>query len=157
MTLQMRNRFFAAIFLASLLCGLVSASAADNRKQKAAKFEIQLLWGTDADKSPNEAHKPVDPDVGKKLKSLPLKFKNYFLVNKRVVEADVNKTVKEKISEKCAVEITNMSGSKFDFALYSKGKQLYERSQRFPVGEILALGGNAPDSTAWLVVLKRIE
>jgi len=32
-----------------------------------------------------------------------------------------------------------------------------KRKQSLPKGEMLVLGGNAPNSTAWLVALKRIE
>jgi hypothetical protein len=31
------------------------------------------------------------------------------------------------------------------------------RIQKLPKGEILVFGGNAPNATAWLVILKRIE
>ena len=150
----MRLRIFATGLLATLLSLLsFSILAAD----KTARFEIQLLWGTDAEKSPNANHKPVEADVEKKLKSLPLKFKNYFLVNKKHVDAAQGETRKEPISEKCAVEIKNLGDSKFEISLFGKGEQIVKRSQKFPKGEILVLGGNAPNSTAWLVVLKRQE
>ena len=151
----MRLKLIAAIILTTALCGLLTSRGAE--KKEVAKFEVQLLWGTDAEKSPNPKHKPVDPDVAKKLKSLPLKFKNYFLVNRKRVEAALGETRNEPISEKCAVEIKNLGHSTFEISLFGKGEQLVKRTQKFPAGEILLLGGNAPNSTAWLVVLKRLE
>jgi hypothetical protein len=41
--------------------------------------------------------------------------------------------------------------------LFGKGEQVVKRTQSIPKGETLALGGNAPNSTAWLVVLRRKE
>jgi len=32
-----------------------------------------------------------------------------------------------------------------------------KRTQALPKGEILVLGGNAPNATAWLIILNRIE
>jgi hypothetical protein len=32
-----------------------------------------------------------------------------------------------------------------------------KRTQALPKGEILVLGGNAPNASAWLVILKRID
>ena len=153
----MRLRFFAAIFLATILCGFLLL--ASDTKKGVAKFEIQLLWGTDLATSPDEKHKPVDPDVDKFLKSLPLKFENYFLVNRKTVEVAVEGTKKEQISEKCAVEIKNRGDSKFELSLFGKSRdQVEKRPVRIPKGQIVApWGGNAPGSNAWLVVLKRIE
>ena len=42
-------------------------------------------------------------------------------------------------------------------ALFGKGKETLRRMQNLPKGEMLVLGGNAPNATGWLVVLKRIE
>ena len=50
-----------------------------------------------------------------------------------------------------------MGGSKVEVVLYGKGKETLRRTQALPKGEMLLLGGNAPNATAWLVVLKRIE
>ena len=152
----MRSRFFAATLLTLVACGFFSLVAADAKKAL-AKFEIQLLWGTDLAKSPDAKHQPVEPDVDKKLKSLPLRFKNYFLVNKKSLTLAVGETKKEQLSEKCEVEMKNIDALKFDVAFFGKGKATAKRTQEFPVGELLIHGGNAPGSNAWLVVLKRVQ
>jgi hypothetical protein len=44
-----------------------------------------------------------------------------------------------------------------EVSLVGKGKDVAKRTQKLPKGETLVLGGNAPNATAWLVVLKRLE
>ena len=56
---------------------LHSSSAARRVLQAATmKLQVQLVWGTNDDHSPNPKHKPVEADVRKKLKELPLKWSN---------------------------------------------------------------------------------
>jgi hypothetical protein len=61
------------------------------------------------------------------------------------------------ISEKCQLNVSKISVTEVEVALIGKGKEVVKRKQSLPKGEMLVLGGNAPNSTAWLVVLKRIE
>lgn len=49
---------------------------------KDLKFQAMLVWATDAEKSPDHSHKPVDAEVLKKLRDLPLRWKNYFEVRR---------------------------------------------------------------------------
>jgi hypothetical protein len=152
----MRVRSFVVIFLGALLCAGVVSHGADAKK-KPAGFEVQLLWGTDMAKSPNPDHKPLDPDVEKTIKSLPLKFKHYFLVNRNRVIVPPSTEQSVNVSEKCAVMIKNLDNMKFQVTFIGKSKQQTQRTQEFPLHEMLVHGGNAPGSNAWLVVVKRIE
>jgi hypothetical protein len=151
----MRFKLFAALTLVTVLSAALPTFAAEGKKP--VKFEIQLLWGTDEEKSPDPNHKQVDPDVEKRLKAIPLKFKHYFLVNKKVIVLPLGQTKKEPVSEKCEIELKNIDNLKFELAFFGKGKQTNRRTQEFSVGEMFVQGGNAPNSTAWLVVVKRIE
>ena len=120
------------------------------------KFEVQLLWGTDTNQSPNPNHKNVEPEVKQKLKELPLKWSNYFQVESKVFEVATNQSKKQPL-EKCAVEVKNL-GRQIEVALFDKkGEQRHKITQALPKGEILIVGGNAPNSTSWLVVIKRLE
>lgn len=121
------------------------------------KVEAQLIWGTNDSKSPDPKHKPVSEEVKKKLKELPLKWSNYFEVNRRVIEIGANSAKRETLSDKCVVSIKNAGNSKVEVCLFGKGEQVVKQSQDLPVGETLVLGGNAPNSTAWLVLLKRMQ
>ena len=121
------------------------------------KLQAQLVWGTNDDHSPDPKHKPIEADVKAKLKELPLKWSNYFEVNRKGLEVAPAGNSKVALSEKCELEVKSLGGSKLEVTLFGKGKETLKRTQSLPKGEMLVLGGNAPNATAWLVVLKRIE
>jgi hypothetical protein len=139
------------IALALLPCGQLGARAAD------LKLEVQLLWATDDAKSPNPKHKPVEPDLKQKLKHLPLKWANYFAETREVIEVPQGASKRVTLSERCEIDVKNLDGLKVEVTHFGKGKKVATRTQELPKAEILVLGGNAPNATAWLVVLKRIE
>jgi hypothetical protein len=122
-------------------------------------LEVQLLWGTDAAQSPNPGHKPVEPDVKKKLDELPLKWPHWYEVNRKrfKVPPRVPEPVKVPLSEKCAIEVKNLGEANVEVGLFGKGNQVVRRIQKLPKGELVVFGGKAPNATAWLVVLKRLE
>ena len=141
-----------AIALALLAGGQIGAQAAD------MKLQAFLLWGTDDSKPPEgKAYKPVEPDIRQKLKDLPLKWTNWFEVNRKDFAVPQGATKEVPISEKCQLNVTRVVGSEVEVTLIGKGKEVVKRKQSLPKGEMLVLGGNAPNSTAWLVVLKRLE
>ncbi len=121
------------------------------------KLQVQLVWGTNDDHSPDPKHKPVEAAVRAKLKELPLKWNNYFEVNRKDFELPPAGVSKVPLSEKCALEVKSLSGSKLEVTLIGKGKETLKRTQALPKGEVLVLAGTAPNATAWLVVLKRME
>ena len=138
--------------VALLLCCLgVQAGAA------AMKLEAQLLWGTDDAKSPNPKHRPVDPALSEKLKNIPLRWKNYFEVNRKLFEVPQRETRSVALSEACDVEVKNVDGSNIQVTHFGKGRKVGTRTQSMAKGELFILGGEAPGATAWLVVLKRVE
>ena len=138
--------------LVLLACAEIHAQAAD------LKFQAYLLWGTDDSKSPEgKAYKPVDPEVSQKLKDLPLKWAHWFEVNRVDFAVPPGATKEVPVSEKCKLIVKRLAGSELEVSLLGKGKEVVKRKQSLPKREMLVLGGNAPNSTAWLVVLKRIE
>jgi len=145
---------FPGWFLPLLL--LVSAGAS-HAVAGDMKLEVQLLWGTNDPQSPDPKHRPVEADVHKKLKELPLKWSNYFLVNKKQFDLSSSGTSKVPLSEKCAIEVKNLGHSTVEVSLFGKGEKIIGQTQALPKGEILVLGGNAPNATSWLVILKRLE
>jgi len=121
------------------------------------KYEAQLIWATNDKKSPDPKHKPAEPEVKKKLGELPLKWDNYFEVKRKRFTVSKGAAAKAPMSEKCALEVKHVEGDKVEVSLIGKGEAVLKRTQSLPKGEILVLGGNAPNETAWLVTLKRIE
>jgi hypothetical protein len=121
------------------------------------KLEALLIWGTNDGKSPNPKHKPVEAEVRKKLQELPLKWTNYFVVNRKVLELPPKGTNKTALSDKYEIEVKNRGGSNFEFSSFGKGKSVGKRTQPLPKNETLILGGNDKGGNTWLVVLKRLE
>jgi len=128
------------------------AGAADLR------FQAQLVWGTDDPKPPEGKNfKPVEGDIRQKLKDLPLRWGNYFEVSRTNFDVALASSRTVAISEKCALEVKSLGGTSIEVTSLSKGKEVMKRKQSLPKGEVFVLGGNAPNATAWLVILKRLE
>lgn len=144
----------ALVLFAAFLLLMVPARA------QAGEMKLQgfLLWGTNESKPPpDKKYQPADPDVRQRLKDFPLKCTNWFEVRRVEFPVVQDKVNEAAMSEKCRVQVRQMPGSEVEVALIGKGKEVVKRKQTLPKGEFLVLGGNAPNATAWLVVLKRIE
>ncbi len=138
--------------LVLLTCGQLSGQAAEMRLQ------AFLLWGTDDTKPPEgKAYKPAEIGIQQKLRELPLKWTNWFEVNRKECVVPPAATRQVPMSAKCQLNVKVVGGSELEVSLIGKGKEVVRRKQPLPKGELLVLGGNAPNSTAWLVVLKRLE
>ena len=139
----------ACLFVTAGGSGLMAADA---------KFEAQLIWATNDKKCEDPKLKPVEAEVRKKLGELPLKWDNYFAVKRDqfvVIESGTNFVT---LSEKCTVGVKRVNETKVEVSLHGhKGSVCYKRTQPLPKNEMLVLGGNAPNASAWLVTLKRIE
>ena len=144
--------FLPVAGLLSLLLGCTQSTLAGDYR-----IEAQLIWGTTNTVSPNAQHKHVEPAVDIKLKQLPLKWSNYFMVTNKVIKLAPASHKREALSPKCEIEVKDVGKSKFEVALFGKGTEVFRHTQPLPKGEFLLLGGNAPNSTCWLVALKRIE
>jgi len=140
---------YACLLLTAGGSGLLAADA---------KFEAQLIWATNDKKCDDPKLKPVEPEVRSKLGELPLKWENYFTVKREQVNVGKAGTNAVTLSEKCTVEVKRLGDTKVEVSLHGhKGSVCYKRTQPLPKGDMLVLGGNAPNATAWLVTLKRVE
>ena len=138
--------------LTLFFCASVRSQAAE------LKLQTQLVWGTDDTKPPEgKSYTPVEPAIEKKLRELPLKWKYYFEVKRTDFTLAPTTTKKVPLSEKCELNVIHQNNSTLEVSLIGKGKEVVKRTQALPKGEILVLGGNAPNATAWLVILKRLE
>ncbi len=155
----MRANLIRATSLGWFSCALVLFACADLRAQAAdMKLQAFLLWGTDDAKPPEgKTYKPAPADILLKLKQLPLKWTNWFEVKRLEISVPPGATKEAPISEKCRLKVTNINGTEVEVLLIGKGKEVVRRKQSLPKNDMLVLGGNAPNSTAWLVVLKRID
>lgn len=131
---------------------VVRAQAAD------MKFRASLLWGTDATKPPaGKDYKPIGPEIKNELKKLPLKWTYWFEVSHKDFTVGKGETKRVALSEKCELEVKNLGDPNVEVAHFGKGKEVMRRKQSLQKAEILTVGGKSPDSSAWLVVLKRLE
>jgi hypothetical protein len=145
------------IWLFAALTFLGPAVPAAQAGSSGMKVQVLLIWATNDPKSPKPEHKPVEADIRKKLEELPLKWSHYFEEKRKVLEIPKGEMQRVSMSGTCETELKNTDGSRIEITHFGKGKNLGTRSQAFPKGEIIALGGNAPNSTGWLLVLKRVE
>jgi hypothetical protein len=142
----------------ALLAALLTLNVAPAAQAGEMKFEAVLVWATDDEASPDDKHKPVDEETKKTLGELPLKWKNFFEVSRVKFTVAKQGSKKVTLSEKCAIEVTHVEGKKCEVKLCGKkGEVCSKQTQAMEKGKSLVLGGNAPNKTAWLVVLKRIE
>jgi len=143
--------------------GLLSAlfflsQAASQALAGEAKFEAQLVWASNDKKSPDPKHKPVSAEMREKLGKLHLKWENFFEVNTTAFSISKGGTNKVVMSNKCSLEVRLLEGDKVEVSVFGKkGDRSCKQNQPLPKGELMVFGGNAPDATAWLVVLRRVE
>ncbi|HVV72294.1 MAG TPA: hypothetical protein VHI52_12465, partial [Verrucomicrobiae bacterium] len=120
------------------------------------KFQVQLVWATDDAKPPaGKNYKPLEPGIRRQIKAL--KWKNYFEVRRIDFTVAPGAAKKVAISEKCELDIKDLGHSTVEVVLFGKGKEVARVKQSLHKGEILVPGGDAPNETAWLAILKRIE
>ena len=143
---------FCLIALGLSFAGVSQAHAGDR------KFEAQLIWATNEKQSADSKHKQVEPEIRERLGKLPLKWENYFEVSRQQICVDKGGTNKVCMSPKCTLEVNMKDAKKVEVLLMGKdGKVLSRQTQPLAKGEMLILGGEAPNSTAWLVTVKRTE
>jgi hypothetical protein len=155
----MRAKLISATYLIWALAAFVFLAVGSLRAQAAdLKFEAQLIWGTDAKNSPDPKHTPVAPDIKKKLETLPVRWTNWFVVNKQIFPLSPAGTKRVALSEKCEIQVKDLGNSKIEVTHFGKGNEVWKGAQVLSKGEVFpVLGGNAPNKTAWLMVLKRLE
>ncbi len=154
--IPIRRRYAIGALAAALALLCLRAVAAPGGSN--LKLEAQLVWGTNDEKSPKPGLKPVEPPVREKLAALPIKWEHYFEINRKQFEVAPGGKAQVSLSEKCSVEVRSIGGDKIEVRWYNRKKELVGRqSQPLRKGEMIVLGGNAPNATCWLVILKRVS
>ncbi len=160
----MRLKLLPVLVCVTLL--LVFMVGALPRTQAAdMSFAATLVWGTnDPQPPPGKDYKPlVQSELRKKLHELPLKWTNWFEVRRVEFQIPVGPNGKilppkeVAVSPKCELKVQNLNNSELEVVLIGKGKEVVRRKQALPKGELLMLGGNAENATAWIVILKRLD
>lgn len=139
---------FAALLFA---VSLGAAVAADR------KMEARLIWGTNEDKSPDPSHKPLDGELAKKLRDMPLKWKNYFEIKRQVFAINDQRYTNIVMSKQCSIEVKDKGGNNVTVKLYGEGKQVNRVDKPLPKGEVLTIGGDLKDKNAWFITVRPVN
>lgn len=120
--------------------------------------EAQLVWGTNAESSPNPKHKSAEPIITEKLgKTGPFKWKHYFEEERKSASLATDSSKKLEMSKDAVVEIKNLGKGIVEMKLIGEGKDVVKTKGKLASGEILAIGGESRDDAAWFVVLRKVE
>ena len=136
-------------FAAFAFSAVLGAAVAADRK-----MEARLIWGTNDDKSPDPKHKPLDGELAKKLHEMPLKWKNFFEVNRQVFTINTNSYTNVVMSKQCSIEVKDKGANNVTVKLYGQGKQVNRVDKPLPKGEVLTIGGDAKDNNAWFITVR---
>lgn len=140
------------------LTGLFILSSTPLRALAAEELKLQalLVWATDDPKPPEgKNYKALEPEVRKQLKAL--KWRSFFEVKRIDFTVSPVATKKIALSDKCELDVKSTGNANLEVTLFGRGKEAAKQKQALPKGEILVLAGNAPNETAWLVIVKRVE
>jgi hypothetical protein len=121
------------------------------------QMQARLVWGTNHEKPDNPKLKPLDGELARKLKNLPLKFNNYFEVNRQTFTINDQEYRKVEMSQKCYIEVKDKGESRVAVKLYGEGKLVSRVDKPLPKGETVAIAGDTKDGSAWLVVVEPVE
>ena len=109
------------------------------------KLQAFLLWGTDDSKPPEgKAYKPVEPDIRQKLKDLPLKWTNWFEVNRKDFAVPQGAIKEVPMSEKCQVNVKKLGGSEVGSLPHRQGQRGGETQAVPPQGRDAGPGRQCP-------------
>jgi hypothetical protein len=136
---------FVALAFSTMLCAAVAAER---------KIEARLIWGTNEDKSPDPKQKPLDAELAKKLHQMPLKWKNFFEVNRQVFTISDTNYTKVVMSKKCSIEVKDKGANNVTVKVYGDGTQVRRVDKPLPKGEMLTIGGDAKDNNAWFITVR---
>ncbi|HWD91168.1 MAG TPA: hypothetical protein VG938_02350 [Verrucomicrobiae bacterium] len=138
------------------MAALMLPTASARAQSDSATFEALLIWGTNDTKTDSKL-KPADPKLAEKLKKTPFKWDRYFEMHRENVKLKLNEEQTVKMSRNCVISVTNLKDDQIKFQLFGKGTLANTVTQALPRGQVLITGGDAENSTAWFVVLRRVE
>lgn len=135
-----------------LLTATLCASPAAERK-----IEARLIWGTNDEKSPDPQHKPLEGELAKKLHDMPLKWKNYFEVNRRIFTISDSAYTNVVMSKQCTIEVKDKGANNVTVKLYGEGKPVRRVDKPLPKGEVLTIGGDDKNNSAWFITVRPVS
>src|SRR5258708_19802345 len=111
----MRTKFNAVVKLCILAASFLFLAASVSQSLAGdLKLQAQLIWATNDPTSPNPKHKPVEPAVEAKLKSLPFRWTNYYEVNRKEFTVFQDETTKFPMINHSKIIFKNLALSSFE-------------------------------------------
>jgi hypothetical protein len=151
MTMRISSSLGPALFAFTLMALVLHRPDATAAGDSA--YQVQLVWGTNGEKPKDKPLKDVDPKLQDKLKGL-FKWGKYYEVSSQALPVPKEAaSQKLKLSEKCEVQVQDLGGSRIEIRLFGEGKPVVKRTQAVVPGELIILGGDSENNTAWFVVL----
>ena len=152
----MRSQLVGAGLLGFLAALLLVPRAIAGASPAEMQFQVHLVWATDDPKPPEgKNYTPLEPEIRKQIKAL--KWKNYFEVRHVDFSVSPATATKVPISDKCSIEVKDLGNSNLEVVLIGKNKEVARVKQPLRKGEILVPAGDAPNETAWLAILRRVQ
>lgn len=139
---------FGLLVFSATLCASLAAER---------KIEARLIWGTNEEKSPDPKHKPLEGDLAKKLHDMPLKWKNYFEVNRKVFTISDSAYTNVVMSKQCTIEVKDKGANNVTVKLYGEGKPVRRVDKPLPKGEVLTIGGDDKNNSAWFITVRQVS
>ena len=121
------------------------------------KMEARLIWGTNQEKSPDPSHKKLEGDLARKLEEMPLKWKNYFEVTRKVFAINDQTYTNVAMSKQCSIEMKDKGANNVTVKLYGEGKPVRRVDKPLPKGEVLTIGGDDKNNSAWLITVRPVN
>ncbi|MEO5802658.1 MAG: hypothetical protein ABIR24_03945 [Verrucomicrobiota bacterium] len=135
-------------FLLMTSFGASKLAAADPR------LEVQLVWGTNDDSSPDPKHKPLEASLVKKLGMF--KWKNYFTVNRKDVLLALNAAQKIQLSPQCEIEIKHLGSQRYEINVFGQKKHVKKITEKITRQDSLTIAGDDKNDCAWIILIREI-
>ena len=139
-------------WLLLLALGLCMPAAASD-----LKVEAKLIWGTNDEHygNPNK-YTRVDEPTAQKFRDT-FKWKYYYVVNQQTTNIPSRQTKRVKMSNPCAIDITELPGDRVEVKLFGEGKALNKTVKPLKKGELLVIAGGDKNDSAWFVIVTQLE
>jgi len=155
MTTRVLSRF---LLIAMLAFGLSAADEA--RADEDVKVDAKLIWATNHDQPPDESYKRVEEKLRKELQRA-FKWKNYFIIEEKMVKATKDKKVAVQMSDRCRLKIKYLGDDMFEVWIWGKHPKTGEETalakgkQKMGVNQKMMLMGVNDNESGWVVKLCR--
>ena len=131
----------------------IGLNAAPHAQGPTNTLYIQVLRGTERNRSPEAEWKAIGPKLSQKLSSV-FKWKHYWEVKRQKVAVTQEKVTKIYLLPDRDLEIETVKGGPAELRLYLKGE--LRRKLRLPVKtKVAILGGDSAEDEGWFIVVRR--